>query len=191
VENSVLWLSGGRAEVISNLRAAASGHGIAAERLVFAPRVARNEDHLARYRCADLFLDTLPFNAHATATDALWCGVPVITCHGATFAGRVATSVLQTLGLLELVTQDLAAYEALALSLANSPERLEQLRGRLARNRRTHPLFDTNRFRRHIEAAYVMMWQRSLAGEAPESFAVPLFDCQKTPAALLTGVRKA
>jgi predicted O-linked N-acetylglucosamine transferase (SPINDLY family) len=176
VENSVLWLSGARAEVISNLRTAASGHGIAVERLVFAPQVARNEDHLARYRCADLFLDTLPFNAHATATDALWCGVPVLTCHGATFAGRVATSILQTLALPELVTRDLAAYEALALSLANSPQLLEQLRGRLARNRRSHPLFDTDRFRRHIEAAYLTMWERSLAGEAPMSFAVPAIE---------------
>jgi predicted O-linked N-acetylglucosamine transferase (SPINDLY family) len=173
VDGSVLWLAGGKAEVERNLRAEALRRGVDSQRLVFAPRVARREDHLARYRQADLFLDTLPFNAHATATDALWCGVPVLTCTGATFAGRVAASVLQAIGLHELICSTPEDYEAFALRLATEPGTLAALRERLATNRSSHALFDTDRWRRHVEAAYVTMWERVCAGLPPASFAIP------------------
>ena len=129
-------------------------------------------EHLARHRLADLFLDTLPYNAHTTASDALWAGLPVLTCQGASFAARVASSLLQAVGLPELVTTSLADYEALALRLAGDARLLGELRARLGANRLTHPLFDTPRFCRHIEAAYVRMWETWQRGEAPASFAV-------------------
>ena len=173
VEGSVLWLAAGTATVEQNLRREAAQRGVDAGRLVFAPRLPDLQDHLARYRLADLFLDTLPFNAHTTASDALWAGLPVLTCIGGAFPGRVAASQLTALGLPELVAPSLDEYEALALRLANAPPLLAGLRARLAANRTTHPLFDTQRFRRHIEAAYITMWQRQQRGEMPASFAVP------------------
>jgi protein O-GlcNAc transferase len=132
-----------------------------------------NEDHLARIRLADLFVDTLYYNAHATASDALWAGVPVLTFSGATFASRVAGSLLTAVGLPELITRSLDGYESLALKLARDPALLGSLRSRLARHRESYPLFDTERFTRHIEAAYTTMWERSQRGERPQSFAVP------------------
>jgi predicted O-linked N-acetylglucosamine transferase (SPINDLY family) len=134
--------------------------------------VERNEDHLARLRLADLFLDTLYYNAHTTAADALWAGVPVLTCPGATFASRVAGSLLDAVGLPELITTSITEYEALALQLARDPQRLAFLRRKLAYNRRRFPLFDTDRFTRHIEAAYATMRERAERGEPPQSFAV-------------------
>ncbi len=172
IDGSVLWLSTTGAIAAHNLRQAAVARGIAAERLVFAPRVAANADHLARLRLADLFLDTPHFNAHTTAADALWAGVPVLTCAGATFAGRVAGSLLGSVGLPELVTDALADYEVLALRLARDPAQLSALRQTLARHRDTHPLFDTRRFTRHLEAAYTTMWEVAQRSEAPRSFAV-------------------
>jgi protein O-GlcNAc transferase len=129
-------------------------------------------DHLARHRQADLFLDTLPYNAHTTASDALWAGLPVLTCLGPTFAGRVAASLLKAVGLPELITTSLEDYEALALKLAKDPPLLASLKDRLARNRDTYPLFNTERFTRHIEAAYTTMWERHQRGESPQAFAV-------------------
>jgi protein O-GlcNAc transferase len=172
VEGSVLWLAGHRPSVVRNLHAAAAAHGIASERLVFAEHRPRLEDHLVRYALADLFLDTFPFNAHATASDALWYGVPMVTCIGRAFAGRVAASLLQAVGLPELITHDLQAYEARVLELARSPELLAQMRARLIRNRETRPLFDTERFRHHLELAYRTMWERQQRGELPADFAV-------------------
>ena len=172
VAGSVLWLSAANASAVANLRREAEHRGIAGDRLVFAPRVALNEDHLARLRLADLFVDTLYYNAHTTAADALWAGVPVLTCAGATFASRVAGSLLGAVGLPELVTYSLGEYEALALALGRDPERLTGLRRKLERNRDVHPLFDTGRFTHNIEAAYTTMWQRAQRGEPPQSFAV-------------------
>jgi predicted O-linked N-acetylglucosamine transferase (SPINDLY family) len=131
-----------------------------------------NEDNLARLRHADLFLDTAPYNAHATACDALWAGVPVLTCSGASFASRVAGSLLAAVGLPEPITGSLEDYETLALELARDPALLASLRQKLARNRGLYPLFDTERFTRHIEAAYTVMWERAQRGEPPQSFAV-------------------
>jgi predicted O-linked N-acetylglucosamine transferase (SPINDLY family) len=127
---------------------------------------------LARHRLADLFLDTLPYNAHTTASDALWAGLPVLTCKGAGFAGRVAASLLYASGLPELVTSDLQEYEGSALRLASDPSLLRDIRHRLAQNRSTCPLFDTDRSRRHIEDAYTRMWEIHLRGETPRSFSV-------------------
>src|SRR5262249_54540117 len=131
-----------------------------------------NDTHLARHCLADLFFDTLPYNAHTTASDALWAGLPVLTCLGSIFAGRVGASLLHAVGLPELVTPSLEEYEALALRLAREPELLASLRAKLAKNRLTFPLFDTQRFTRHIEAAFTTMWEIQQRGEAPRSFAV-------------------
>src|SRR6185369_6801564 len=123
-------------------------------RLIFANRLDSTAEHLARHRLADLFLDTVPYNAHTTASDALWAGLPVLTCVGESFAGRVAASLLNAIGLPELVATTPEQYEALAIELATDPQRLEQIRRKLARNRLTTALFDTPRFTRHLEAAY-------------------------------------
>ena len=171
VPGSVLWLLEDNAEAAKNLRAAAAGHGVQPERLVFAPRVVVGE-HLARHRCADLFLDTLPCNAHTTASDALWAGLPVLTCLGEGFAARVAGSLVRAVGLPELITESLAAYEELAVQLAGDAERLGALRARLERNRGTAPLFDTLRYTRHLESAYALIHARRLAGLPPESTAL-------------------
>jgi predicted O-linked N-acetylglucosamine transferase (SPINDLY family) len=172
VAGSVLWLPESNAAAIGNLRGQAKARGIGAERLVCAPFVPNPADHLARLKLADLFLDTLPYNAHSSACDALWAGVPVVTCRGGTFAGRVAASVLTALGLPELVAPALKDYEALALELARDPALLSQAKRKLVSNRATHPLFDTERFTRHLEAAYRIMWQRSQQGLPPQSFVV-------------------
>jgi protein O-GlcNAc transferase len=165
VDGSVLWLLRDNAVAESNLRKEAARRGIDPGRLVFAGKLALDR-HLARHRLADLFLDTLPYNAHTTASDALAAGLPLVTCLGKTFSGRVAASLLSAAGLAELVTQSLVEYEALALKLAKDGEYLGDVRARLAQNRKNSPLFDTDRFRRHIEAAYVTMYERWQRGES-------------------------
>jgi predicted O-linked N-acetylglucosamine transferase (SPINDLY family) len=160
VQGSVLWLLEGNAAVPANLRREAVARGVAGERLVFAPRLPLTR-HLARYRHADLFVDTLPYNAHTTASDALWAGVPVLTCLGPTFAGRVAASLVRAAGLPELVTHSLADYEALAVRLARDAALVDELRGRLSRNRDDCALFDAERTRRNLESAFVAMWENS------------------------------
>jgi predicted O-linked N-acetylglucosamine transferase (SPINDLY family) len=129
------------------------------------------EDHLARLGMADLFLDTLPYNAHTTAMDALWAGLPVLTCMGESFAGRVAASLLRAAALPELIVDSLAAYEGLALALARDPAALAALKEKLHRNRDTAALFDTKRFTRNLEAAYSAMSSRAQNGAPPASFA--------------------
>ena len=171
VDGAVLWLLAGDPAAERNLRREAGEHGIDPARLVFAPRMPLAE-HLARHRLADLFVDTLPYNAHTTASDALWSGLPVLTCVGRSFASRVAGSLLHAVGLPELVTDDAAAYEALALELARDPARLADFRARLARDRLALPLFDTDGFRRQVEAAYTTMVERHRRGEPPAAFAV-------------------
>jgi predicted O-linked N-acetylglucosamine transferase (SPINDLY family) len=173
VDGSLLWLRETSATAADNLRREAASRGITPQRLVFAAKTLRLEDHLVRYAQADLFLDTLPYNAHTTASDALWAGLPVLTCSGDTYAGRVAGSLLHALGLPELVARSVEEYESVALKLATTPKLLSALRARLAASRLTSPLFDTDRYRRHIEAAYVTMWERCERGEPPASFAVP------------------
>jgi protein O-GlcNAc transferase len=172
VDNSVLWVTESNPAVSRNLAIEAKSRGIAPERIVFSRRTETYSDYMARFRLADLFLDTLPFNAGATASDALWAGLPLLTCSGEPYTARMAGSVLYAIGLPELVTQTLADYEAMALKLARDPVLLASIKARLARNRDTYPLFDAARFTRHIEAAYVEMSERARRGERPESFAV-------------------
>ncbi len=170
-ENSVLWQLEGVAEFGDNLRREAAAHGVAPERLIFAPRMAQ-EEHLARLRLADLSLDTLPCNAHTTASDALWAGLPLITVMGRAFAGRVAASLLTAIGLPELIADNLEDYEKLAVKLARDPAALAAIRGKLSANRLTSPLFDTARHTRSLEQAYATMWNIHKSGEAPRAFSV-------------------
>jgi protein O-GlcNAc transferase len=171
VEGSVLWLLADRGSE-DNLRREAASRGIDPRRLVLASRLPLDA-HLARHRVADLFLDTAPVNAHTTASDALWAGLPLITCAGRSFVSRVAASLLSAVGLPELVTTDLREYEELALALARTPERLAELRGKLEAGRATASLFDTARTCRQLEAAYLRMAEICRRGEPPRSFAVP------------------
>lgn len=173
VEGSVLWLSNAGTAAASNLRQAAASSGVDPERLVFAEHLVSRADYLARYRRADLFLDTLPYNAHTTASDALWAGLPVLTQIGDTFAGRVAASLLTTLGLSELITESTERFEQLAVALATQPARLEQIRQKLAQQRLNQPLFNTELFARNIERAYVAIQQRRQNGLAPEHIDIP------------------
>jgi protein O-GlcNAc transferase len=170
-DGSVLWLLQDNPAVVRNLRREAEARGVSPDRLVFARRVLP-ADHLARQGLADLFLDTLPYNAHTTCSDALWAGIPVVTVLGGSFAGRVAASLLSAIGLPELVTHSLEGYQALALKLARDPRALAALKEKLRRNRDTDALFDTARITRNLEAAYVSMWQRQQRGEPPQTFAV-------------------
>jgi protein O-GlcNAc transferase len=172
VDGSVLWLLEDNAFAASNLKKEAEGRGVSSERLVFAKRMLLPE-HLARHKLADLFLDTLPYNAHTTASDALWVGLPVLTCLGETFAGRVAASLLNAIGLPELITTTPEAYEHMAIDLATHPEQLAVIKHKLAENRLTTPLFDTTLFTKHIEAAYTAMHERHQAGLEPDHIVVP------------------
>ncbi|WP_146747635.1 O-linked N-acetylglucosamine transferase, SPINDLY family protein [Paramagnetospirillum kuznetsovii] len=168
---SVLWLLDSAKTTADNLRREAVARGVDPERLVFSQRLEVG-DYLVRHRLADLYLDVLPYNAHGSAMDALWMGLPVLTCSGPTFPGRVAGRLLECLGLDELVTRSLADYEATALDLARDPARLAGLRQRLAAARDTSALFDMNAFTRQLEAAYERMWETWSQGCPPEGFAV-------------------
>jgi predicted O-linked N-acetylglucosamine transferase (SPINDLY family) len=154
-----------------NLRLEAGKRGVSEDRLVFAPRLAAG-DHLARQSLADLFLDSRPYGAHTTASDALWVGLPVLTLLGDGFAGRVAASLLNAIGLPRMVAYSLAEYEQTAVALAHGRSALAEIKTTLERNRPTCPLFDTVRFARHLEAAYACMVVRHQSGEPPVSFAV-------------------
>ena len=169
---SVLWLSDLNSLAQANLRREAAVRGIDPDRMIVAPWTDRIEDHLTRYRAADLFLDTLPYNGHSTACDALFAGLPVVTCLGTTFAGRVGASLLKAAGMSELVTASLEDYEALALKLATNRELLSAIRRKLEESHATCPLFDNDRFRRGIEAAYATMWDIYCRNESPQSFNV-------------------
>ena len=172
VEDSVLWLAAGEPECPGNLRREACARGVDPRRLVFAARLPERAEHLARHRLADLFLDTLPYNAHSTASDALWAGLPVISCRGATFPGRVCAGLLTVAGLADLAVDSIADYERLAVSLATRPERLAQARERVQMAVRESPLFDTTRYVRHLESAFRTMHEIRQGGSAPRSFAV-------------------
>jgi predicted O-linked N-acetylglucosamine transferase (SPINDLY family) len=171
VEGSVLWLQEPLSQARDNLRREAAARGVTPERLVFAPRL-RIEEHLARNGLADLFLDTPDCNAHTTASDALWCGLPLVTCKGHTFAGRVAASLLSAIGMEELMANSVEDYEKLALGLASNPARLAEIRARLAKNRDDYGLFDASTYTRKLEAAFHTMWRRHQDGLPPESFTV-------------------
>lgn len=166
VEGSVLWLVDDHPTATRNLRKEARARGVDEGRLIFAGRLPTDE-YLARYRAADLFLDTLPYGAHTTASDALWLGLPLLTLPGRAFAGRVSASLLTAAGLPELVAATPADYEAKAIDLATHPEKLRAVKDRLLQNRLTAPVFDTRLTARHLEAVYESMFARSQAGLPP------------------------
>jgi protein O-GlcNAc transferase len=166
---SVLWLQQGPGE--ANLRRHAREAGIDPARLVFA-RHRDHPEHLARQRLADLFLDTRCWNAHTTGADALWCGVPLVTLPGEHLVSRLGASLLRALGLDELIAEDAAAYETLAIEFARHPDRHRELRERLRRNRDTQPLFDIPRHVRNLERAYLEMWRIHESGTPPRAFDV-------------------
>jgi predicted O-linked N-acetylglucosamine transferase (SPINDLY family) len=167
VPGSVLWLLEDNPSAAASLRRHAGSAQMQPDRLVFANRVTPPE-HLARHRRADLFLDTLPYNAHTTASDALWAGLPVLTCTGDAFAARVAASLLSAVGLPELITSTRQDYEDMAVALATDPQQLRGIRDKLAHHRLTAPLFDSQRFTKHLEAAYIAIHRRYLAGLLPD-----------------------
>ncbi len=171
VPDSVLWLLWSNDAAKARLQSEATARGVDPGRIVWAPRIDLPE-HLARHAQADLFLDTFHYNAHTTCSDALWAGLPVLTLEGSTFPSRVSASLLKAMGLPELVTQDVKGYEAEALALATSPERLAELRKCLALQRSATPLFDTPRFARHLEAAFHAMWDRQRQGLPPNAIRI-------------------
>lgn len=171
VEGSVLWLLEDKPSSVANLRREAEARGVAADRLVFAPRLNVSE-HLGRHACADLFLDTLYYNAHTTASDALFAGLPVLTLPGRSMASRFCASLVSAAGLPQLVAKDLTEYEVRALHLSRNPEALQAMRRKLLSDRAQSRLFDMPRRTRDIEAAYLEMWRRHESGLPPESFTV-------------------
>ena len=173
VPDSVLWLVKDNDIAAENLLKEAQQRGIDAKRIIFAQRVPLTEDYLARNRIADLFLDTLPYNAHSTASDALWAGLPVLTRMGESFASRVAGSLLHAIHLPELITTTAAEFEAKAVELALNPEKLQAIREKLHQNRLTTPLFDSELFTRHLENAYEQMMQRYYCGLSPDHLVIP------------------
>jgi predicted O-linked N-acetylglucosamine transferase (SPINDLY family) len=163
VEGSVLWLLEDSASATHSLQRQAQARGVQANRLIFAKRMPLSE-HLARHRLADLFLDTLPYNAHTTCSDALWAGLPVLTLPGVSFAARVSASLLEAIELPELIAHSQADYEQLAIEFALNPARLTGVREKLASKRLTAPLYNTPLFTQHLESAYRQMHERHLAG---------------------------
>jgi predicted O-linked N-acetylglucosamine transferase (SPINDLY family) len=171
VEDSVLWLLQDNLWAAQNLKKEAQNQGIDAQRLVFAERMPL-PDHLARHRLADLFLDTFPYNAHTTTSDALWAGLPVLTLIGQSFASRVAASLLNTIGLPELIANTQEEYEALAIELALNTKRLADIKLKLAKNRLSTPLFNTPLFTKNLEAAYIQMYERHHSGLEPDHISI-------------------
>ena len=157
--------------MVVNLRSAAEDFGVASSRIIFAERLPLDR-HLARHVFADLFLDTLPYNAHTTASDALWAGLPVLTCIGSLFPGRVAASLLKAMSLDILITANPTEYETAAIHWARNPMLLQSLRQSLARRRRSSALFDARRFTHHLEVAYACMQDRVKSGLPPAGFTV-------------------
>jgi predicted O-linked N-acetylglucosamine transferase (SPINDLY family) len=160
VKDSILWIPINNEHFKINITTEFEKRGILSQRIAFAERVELMADHLSRYVLADLFLDTYPFNAHTTAVDSLKAGVPVLTLIGQSFASRVAASLLNAVGLSELITHTQAEYEALAIELALSPNKLADIKLKLANHRMTTPLFDTPLFTKNLEAAYIKMYER-------------------------------
>jgi predicted O-linked N-acetylglucosamine transferase (SPINDLY family) len=172
VEGSVLWLLKSNKWAEQNLKKEAEARGISADRVIFAERV-ENSEHLARHRLADLFLDTFNVNAHTTASDALWAGLPVVTKLGRGFAARVAGSLLSAVGLPELITHDEEAYEVLILKLATNPKKLDKIKKKLEVNRLSQPLFNTEQYTKHLENGYRQAYQKYFDGESPNTIIVP------------------
>ncbi len=178
VDGSVLWLLEDNSDAVLNLRKEAQRRGVNKDRLVFAHRLPLDQ-HLTRHQAADLFLDTLPCNAHTTCSDALWAGLPLITCSGDAFASRVAASLLRAIELPEMITNTQDEYESLAIELATCPERLQAIKQKLEKNRLSTSLFDSQLFTLHIEEAYVQMIKRYHADLPPDHIYVGEGNCAK------------
>lgn len=172
IPDSVLWLASCKDETAANLKRAAASHGVGDERVLFAPFLDSGEAHLARIALADLYLDTFPYNAHATACDFLWAGVPVLTLCGGGYAGRAGASVLAATGLHSMISHSLEGYEKRALELARNPDALRSLKETLVHSRNSSALFDTTRFTRNLESAFTSMWRRRESGEPPDNLTV-------------------
>jgi predicted O-linked N-acetylglucosamine transferase (SPINDLY family) len=168
VEGSVLWLTEGNNTAISNLKKEAKKNGVDENRIIFASRLTLREDHLNRIQLADLFIDTLPYNAHATTSDALQVGLPVLTCIGNSFASRVAASLINSVNLPELISNTQEQYESLAMELATHPEKLKTIKKKLNNNLPESPLYDTPLYAQHLESAYSMMYDRYQKGLDPD-----------------------
>jgi predicted O-linked N-acetylglucosamine transferase (SPINDLY family) len=167
VDNSVLWIAENNPYFREKLFNQFTECGISSQRVFFAPKIDRMDDHLARYQICDLFLDTMPYNAHATAMDSLKAGVPVLTLIGQSFASRVAASLLNAIGLPELIAHNQEEYEAIAIELANNPDKLSMIKNKLQVNKTTMPLFNTKLFTNHLEDAYEQMYERYQSGLTP------------------------
>jgi predicted O-linked N-acetylglucosamine transferase (SPINDLY family) len=172
IDDSVLWLIGGNDNLEGNLRQEAENRGINSSRLIFASRIPY-ASYLARYQLADLFLDTFPFNAGTTASDALWAGLPLVTCPGETFVSRMAGSLLKAVGLPEMIAESVSAYEALACKLARDPDLMASFKRKLADNLPSCSLFNTQLFTSHIEAAYTAVYKRYQEDLSPTTIYVP------------------
>jgi protein O-GlcNAc transferase len=168
VDGSVLWLPKGSSTANNNLKKEAKKHSVDENRIIFASRLTLREDHLKRIQLADLFLDTIPYNAHATTSDALRMGLPVLTCIGNSFASRVAASLINSVNLPELITNTQEQYESLAIQIAKNPEKLKTIKKKLDNNLIKSPLYDTSLFTRHLESAYSMMYDRYQRGLEPD-----------------------
>jgi len=171
VPKSVLWLLKNNDVAEQNLKIAAKKGGIEPHRLVFGPRVTKNR-HLRRHQLADLMLDTRIYNGHTTTSDALWAGIPVVSLMGDHFASRVSASILKALGLPELIARSQKGYEKLAVQLAMDSAALKSLRKKIACNKSNHPLFDTRRYVRNLESAFVQMCRIRANGLKPEHIVV-------------------
>lgn len=172
VNNSIIWLLGSDNEISSqNLKNEAKKRNIDPSRLIFAPR-AEYKYYLSRYQCADLFLDTFPFNAHTTASDALWSGIPVLTLQGKSFASRVASSLLSAIGLPELITYTYEDYKNKAIEIANSNAKLNEIKKKLKFNKNKQPLFDTDKYTKNLESAYKLIFDRHQKKEKPDNFEI-------------------
>jgi len=166
IDNSVLWLLNENCLANRNLLKEAANRGIIPERIIFAER-KKLPEHLSRHSLADLFLDTLPYNAHTTASDALWAGLPVLTCSGKTFASRVSASLLNAIKVPELITENLLDYQETAIYLALNPDKLSMIKEKINKNRLSSPLFDTKLFTKHIEEAYFRMHEININNLPP------------------------
>ena len=172
VENSYLWIATENQVVMTNLRSEAEKRGISNSRLIFAPRMTEKSDHMARIKLANLFLDTFPFNAHTTASDALRAGLPLLTLPGNSFASRVSASMLKNLNLQELIANSTGDYESIAISLANNPIKLEEIREKLFKASKTASIFNTDAYIKKLESAYQNVYQRSMKGLPPVSITI-------------------
>jgi predicted O-linked N-acetylglucosamine transferase (SPINDLY family) len=171
IDNSVLWLIEGNSEATENLKKEAKIRNIDGSKLIFAKRM-KLEDHLARHKNADLFLDTLPYNAHTTASDSLWAGLPVLTCLGKAFPGRVAASLLRSLDLPELITYSENEYIAKAEEFALNPEKLRLIKNKLDANKFSKPLFNTELFCRSLESAFKIVFDKNNLGLETEDISI-------------------